>query len=139
VQGTALTRAECISLLSDEDGLWGKKDLDFVPDEIRETWQRRAERSEIGGKEKGRALTELTAILMEGKRRKIRVLHDDAKRWMKEAYKIEGKAFSKIWREAREHPDAERDVGGRPTEAQRKASASLFESYPKTLPRNPQK
>ena len=127
-------------MLSTSDGLWGKKDLDFVPDEIRETWQRKAEISpKIAGDKKERALTELTAILMEGKRRKIRVLHDDAKRWMQEEYKIEGKAFSKIWREAREHPDVERDVGGRPTEAQRKASASLFESYPKTLPRNPQK
>jgi hypothetical protein len=140
VQGTALTQAECISLLSDEDGLWSKQDLAFVPDEMRGVWQRRAEiSSKIAGREKAQALTELTAILMEGKRRKIRVLHDDAKRWMQEEYKIEGKAFSKIWREARGHPDVERDVGGRSTEAQRKASASLFESYPKTLPRNPHK
>lgn len=48
VQGIALTRAECISLLSDEDGLWSNQDLAFVPDEMRGVWQRRAEsRSKI--------------------------------------------------------------------------------------------
>ena len=140
VQGTALTRAECISLLSDEDGLWRKNDLVFVPDEIRGTWQRKAEISrKIPEGEKAQARTELTEILKEGKRRKIRVRHDDAESWMKRTHQIEGKAFSKIWREARKHPDVGLDAGGRPTEAEKKASASFCESYPKTLPRNPEK
>ena len=140
VQGTPLTRAECISLLSDEDGLWGKKDLDFVPDEIRGTWQRKAESSsKIGGKEKGRALAELIEILKEGKRRKIRVLYLDAADWMQQKYNIQRKASRSIWREARDDPDVGSAVGGYPTVAQKEASASLFESYPKTLTRNPQK
>ena len=134
VQGTALTRAECISLLSEKDGLWSNQDLVFLPGEVRAIWQRKAEISpKIAGREKAQALAELTEILKEGKRRKIRVLHDDAKRWMKEEYKIEGKAFSKIWREARGHPDVRAGCRGRSTEAQRKASASLFE----ILPENP--
>ena len=140
VLGNALTRAECISVLSDQEGLWRRSDLDFVQDEIRGTWQRRAEISpKIAGREKVRALTELTEFLKEGKRRKIRVLHDDAESWMKRTHKIEGKAFDAIWREARKHSDFGRDRGGRPTAAQQKASASFCKSYPKTLPRNPEK
>jgi hypothetical protein len=140
VDGVALTRAECITWLSEKDGLWSKEDRVFVPDELRETWQRKAESSaKIAEKKKGEALAELIEILKEGKRRKIRVLRGDAEGWMQQRYKIEGKAFSKVWREARKHPDVERDVGGCPTEAQRKASAALFESHPITLTRNPQK
>jgi hypothetical protein len=138
VHGAALTRTECISLLSERDGLWSNQDLVFVPDEIRGTWQRKAEISpKIAGREKAQALTELTEILKEGKRQRIRVLHDDAERWMKRTHQIEGKAFDAIWREARRHPDVELDAGGRPTEAEKKASVSFCESYPKNLPRNP--
>lgn len=139
-QGTALTLAECICLLSDEDALWGKKDLVFVPDEIRGTWHRQAEISpKIARSEQAEALAELIELLKEGKRQKIRVRHDDAEGWMKRTHQIEGKAFDVIWRDARKHPDVGRDRGGRPTAAQQKDSVSFCESYPKTLPRNPEK
>jgi hypothetical protein len=139
VQGTALTRAECISLLNAKDGLWGNNDVTFVPDEVRDVWQRKAVRSLKSFRgEKDLALTELTEILIAGKRRKIRVLYPDAEKWMGQKYKIKGKAVRTIWGRARKHPDVEEDTG-RPTEAERVASATFFQSYPKTLPENPHK
>jgi hypothetical protein len=140
VHGTALTRAECISLLGVKDGLWGNRGLDFVPDEMRRIWQRKADiNPKIPASEKSQALTDLTEMLKEGKRQRIRVLHDDAESWMKRTHQIDGKPFDAIWREARERPDVGRDRGGRPTEAQQKASKSFCESYSKTLPANPEK
>jgi hypothetical protein len=134
VQGTALTRAECISLLSVEDGLWGNRGLVFVPDEMRRIWQRKADNPKIKASKKGQALTDLTEMLKEGKRQRIRVLHDDAESWMKRTHQIDGKPFDAIWRKARERPDVGGDRGGRPTEAEQKASKSFCESYSKTLP-----
>src|SRR5205823_281691 len=70
------------TLLSDQEGLWRKSDLVFVPDEIRGNWQRKAEISPKSDRRKKAALTELIEILKEGKSRKIRVLHNDAESWM---------------------------------------------------------
>lgn len=39
VRGIALTRAECISLLAEKDGLWNNEDLVFLPEEIRANWK----------------------------------------------------------------------------------------------------
>ena len=136
MQGAPLTQADCISILDKNDGLWSNQDLVFVPDEVRRTWQRRAEIArKISLSEKDKARADLVEILKEAKRQRIRVLSKDAERWIQDKYKIEGKAFGAIWGQAREHPDVGMDRGGRPTEAQQKMSASFCKSYPKTLPR----
>jgi hypothetical protein len=140
MQGAMLTRAECIALLSSEDGLWDRNDLVFVPDEVRGIWQRQAEiNPKISVENRDRALTELIELLKEAKGQEIRVRHEDAERWMSRIHQIKGKAFDAIWREARKHPDVGGDRGGRPNAAQQKASASFCESYPKSLPTNPEK
>jgi hypothetical protein len=137
VQGIAMTRAECISLLSDKDGLWGKKDLDFVPDEIRVTWQRRAERKEIAGSAKRQALEQLIGILQQAKAQDIRALRKDAEDWAERRYGISGKAFLSIWLSARKGPHVARDLGGQPSAAQKEASASLFKPYLSNPTQNP--
>jgi hypothetical protein len=82
VRGVSLTRAECISMLSQPDALW-TQDLVFLPDEIREIWKRiSAGNSKISGAAKDRALAELIEILKEAKRRNVRALSRDAKDWI---------------------------------------------------------
>ena len=138
IDGVPLTDSECISWLSQKDGLWSKEDRVFLPDEVRRTWQRRAEgRSKVSFSDRDKALAELIEILKEAKRQKIRVLSKDAEDWVQGKYRIKGKALGAIWNEARKHPDVALDDGGRPTEAEQKASASFCKTYLKTLPITP--
>ncbi len=98
VHGVALTRAECISLLSEKDGLWGEKDLVFSPDEVREHWKRLAGiSSKSSSATKDRALADLIAHLKERPEKR-----DDARDWLKARYpRIGVKAFLQIWKLAR--------------------------------------
>jgi hypothetical protein len=112
VRGVAQTRAECISLLSEKDGLWGNADVIFLPEEIRATWKRMAAGKKVAGTAKDQALEQLILILKEGKEQNIRTLRQHAQNWAEQRYGIKGKTFGAIWSRARGHPDVLRDVGG---------------------------
>jgi hypothetical protein len=119
VRGVALTREECISLLSENDGLWSKEGLVFLPDEIRAIWKRKAEsgpRSTIAAEKQ--ALADLKAHLKE--KREIRETKMDTRVWLKTLHpNIGTKAFERIWEQARADPDFGRATVGRPPGAPR--------------------